>query len=204
MNIFMISRQVFYPFRPALLRCSWFLVILLMISLSFCKKRSLVEEERSFAPLLTSSSERPFSLATLPLETRTCIINFFAPDCPPCIAEIPELQKLAAGIEKETILVGIGSVLVAASEIQKQVFRLKVEDIRGPVLQFASRYGLDYPRYLADGHDAESFGLTGYPETFIFSRDKDDRWQLQRKYISAVKASEVLEYTSQKKIRSAY
>jgi len=52
------------------------------------------------------------------------------------------------------------------------VLGLDSKDFRADALRFVDRFGLTFPLvYDGPGDEASSFGVTGFPETFVIDRD---------------------------------
>lgn len=118
-------------------------------------------------------------------------VNFFAPGCKPCIDEIPELlefHRVAKDLYPQVRFIGIGSLLEASADF------LSSEDVRPQINEFVKDFSIDYPVYLAGVEELARFNVTGFPETFIFFRDKSGKWYLRRKYISSITVSELEKY----------
>jgi cytochrome c biogenesis protein CcmG, thiol:disulfide interchange protein DsbE len=93
------------------------------------------------------------------------VVNFFDPECVPCVEEHPELLEFA---EREGRLGGDGAELVTV------VFR----DDRNGVAEFFTDEGGDWPVvYDDDGSIATAFGVTLVPETWIVDPDGIVRWR---------------------------
>jgi cytochrome c biogenesis protein CcmG/thiol:disulfide interchange protein DsbE len=84
------------------------------------------------------------------------VLNFWASWCDPCRDESPLLQRWHERIEKRG-----GTVL-----------GIDALDEVGRARAFVDEYGLSYPM-LRDGEGAtrESFGILGFPETFVIDRE---------------------------------
>jgi cytochrome c biogenesis protein CcmG/thiol:disulfide interchange protein DsbE len=83
------------------------------------------------------------------------VLNFWASWCEPCREESPLLQRWHERMERRE-----GTVL-----------GVDVQDVTGDAFDFISEYDLTYPM-LRDGEGAmrESFGILGFPETFVIDR----------------------------------
>ncbi|RME92767.1 MAG: TlpA family protein disulfide reductase [Candidatus Hydrogenedentota bacterium] len=122
-------------------------------------------------------------------KAKILVFNFFAPGCPPCEKEVPELRKLA-GMWKnnpQIALIGIGSDLAAAAE------EIALKDAYAAVEKFKKQFPLPYPIYVADSTALKKFRLTGFPETFIFTRTKKGL-RFERKFISEITAVQITDF----------
>lgn len=88
---------------------------------------------------------------------KVVLLNFWATWCPPCVAEMPSLERLHRALGPE----GLAVVTVSTDESET--------DLR----QFVARYGLTLPVLLDPGGRAAAsqYHTTGYPETFLLDRD---------------------------------
>ncbi len=84
------------------------------------------------------------------------VLNFWATWCPPCVAEMPSLERLHRALGPE----GLAVVTVSTDEDE--------ETLR----EFVTRYGLTLPVLLDPGGRTASsaYRTTGYPETFVIDR----------------------------------
>lgn len=83
------------------------------------------------------------------------VVNFWAPWCPPCLAELPELNSLQQQ-HKDILVIGI------AVQYKK---RLEVTDM-------VKKLSVTYPIVLGDEDTAADFGgIEGLPTTFLYSPD---------------------------------
>ncbi|HXB57820.1 MAG TPA: TlpA disulfide reductase family protein [Vicinamibacteria bacterium] len=107
----------------------------------------------------------PFKLAALSggevdlgsLKGRLLVVNFWATWCPPCVQEMPSLERL------HRALAGEGLVVLGIS----------VDEDETALRRFVSEHGLTFP-VLRDpgGTVAKGFyHATGYPETFVIDRE---------------------------------
>lgn len=142
----------------------------------------------------TKNAEKPYSLKTENPQTQTVVINFFAPDCPPCITELPELEKFRTGLKGNAVsFVSIGSNLRA---VQVDESTPDEEVMKKELAAFIKQHKVSGKIYFAGAQALGNFGVTGFPETFIFKRSKNGKFVLQKKMISAVKEKELTEAIS--------
>ena len=90
------------------------------------------------------------------LRGRLVLVNFWATWCPPCVQEMPSLERLHRALGPEGLAV-IG---------------VSVDEDEGAVREFVARHGLSFP-ILRDpgGHTAAAYRTTGWPETFVIGPD---------------------------------
>lgn len=88
---------------------------------------------------------------------KTVVLNFWATWCPPCIAEMPDLQALHASRQEA------GDLVVLAVDVQESP---------SVIGEFVQLKGLTMP-VLTDrtGAVAKHYGLPGLPGTFFIDRD---------------------------------
>lgn len=83
-------------------------------------------------------------------------VNFWATWCPPCVDEIPSIERL--------------SLYLAGNSKFKMVTILYNDDMN-KVLGYMKEMNYTFPVYLDSGGDAaEKFGITGVPETYIIDK----------------------------------
>ena len=87
---------------------------------------------------------------------KVVLVNFWASWCPPCIDELPLLERTQKRIA------GHGATILGVN----------TRDASEDALKFVRRFHLTFPS-LRDGSGdyADKWGLTGYPESFILDRD---------------------------------
>jgi thiol-disulfide isomerase/thioredoxin len=83
------------------------------------------------------------------------VVNFWAPWCPPCLAELPELNSLQQQ-HKDVLVIGVSVQYKKKQEVTDMVRNLSV----------------NYPIVFGDEDTAADFGgIEGLPTTFIYSPD---------------------------------
>lgn len=147
----------------------------LLIFFWACQKPQFLDEETIFLSLDGQSS---FQLKTS--NYSWLLVNFFAPHCPPCIEELPDLKDFYLNKKAEEGFFAIGSTLEAIESEKENLESIKLE-----VLKFAKEHKLPYPIYLADYPKLKAWNIKGFPETLIFKKI-EGKWFLERKFISAV------------------
>ncbi len=85
---------------------------------------------------------------------KVIFLNFWATWCPPCVAEMPGIQRLYNEIKGQEI-----------------VFLCVAEDSREKVIEFVKEKGFTFPIYTLVGEKPRVFRTRGIPTTFITSRD---------------------------------
>jgi cytochrome c biogenesis protein CcmG, thiol:disulfide interchange protein DsbE len=87
---------------------------------------------------------------------RVVLVNFWATWCPPCVEEMPSLERLHRALGPEGLVV-IG---------------ISVDADDNAVRDFVARAGVSFPMLRDPGaHTAAAYRTTGYPETFVIGRD---------------------------------
>lgn len=95
---------------------------------------------------------------------KTVFLNFWATWCPPCRAEMPDIQKLYETYDQEgddaVIILGIASPDIGGEQSQEGV------------IQFLEENGYTYPVLMdTTGEQFRNYGITSYPTTFMIDRD---------------------------------
>jgi cytochrome c biogenesis protein CcmG/thiol:disulfide interchange protein DsbE len=120
-------------------------------------EEALAEGEREPAPALELPRLSGGSVESLgDYRGQVVVLNFWASWCKPCRDESPLLQRWHERMEKH----------------HATVLGVDAFDEIGRARAFVSEYGLTYPM-LRDGagKTRESFGIIGFPETFVIDRE---------------------------------
>jgi cytochrome c biogenesis protein CcmG, thiol:disulfide interchange protein DsbE len=90
------------------------------------------------------------------LEGKVVVLNFWASWCQPCKEEAPFLEDVwQENRDRGLVVVG-----------------LDAKDFRADARRFAERFELTFPLvYDGPGDTTSSFGVTGFPETFVIDRE---------------------------------
>lgn len=141
----------------------WKAAILLGIALVVAYAFTNLRETRGYA--LRTGSEAPgFRLPALDgsvvdlasFRGQVVVVNFWATWCPPCVDEMPSLEKLHRALGREGLV----------------VLGVSADEDESALRQFVARTGVSF-RILRDpgGRGAASaYHTTGYPETFVIDR----------------------------------
>ncbi|MDH4262342.1 MAG: TlpA family protein disulfide reductase [Spirochaetia bacterium] len=171
------------------------LLVLMIVFAGYCKAPTNFWNPVGEFPLLEKNGvlskdvKNNFSLQTVDNQYDTLLINFFAPDCKPCIIEVPDLKKIYQNIQlkKNIKFIGIGSRLSSLSDEEV----VDVNLIAPEIYKFSQAYKLDYPTYVARTKDLKNYGLTGFPETFILYRNVNGQWYVKRKFVGMITEKDV-------------
>lgn len=95
---------------------------------------------------------------------KTIFMNFWATWCPPCRAEMPEIQKLYESYKKEAdpdvVILGVAGPGYGQ------------EQSEDGVKKFLNDNGYTYPVLMDDGGKLfEQYGITSFPTTFMITKD---------------------------------
>ena len=168
--------------------------IVLIGNLFTCQPQKLfLQPSFAFQNLISQNKQAHFSLDSIPFDIKFLIINFFAPDCLPCIKELPTLTKFYRQLllgKSKSFFLGVGSTV---DNINSDTVS-NIDAIRQQVSKFTKQHRLKYPVYLADFSILKTFKLTGFPETFIFKRVQGNYFHLHRKFVGQVTQEDLKQY----------
>lgn len=85
---------------------------------------------------------------------KAVFINFWASWCPPCIAELPNIQRLCGTMKGNDDI----AFLMISTEDAKNI------------RAFMDQRRYDFPVYVAKNELLNAFGVTAYPATFVLNR----------------------------------
>lgn len=95
------------------------------------------------------------------LKGRVVLVNFWATWCPPCVKEIPSLQRLYTARKRQ----GLEILAVDVGELHKQV------------ADFLSDKPVDFPVLLdTEGQQLKHWGVHAFPTTFVLDRSQRIRY----------------------------
>lgn len=89
------------------------------------------------------------------LKGKVVFMNIWATWCPPCIAEMPNIQKLYDKIDSSQV----AFVMLSTDQSEEKVNK------------FISRKGFTFPVYLAASNVPSEFRVPSIPTTFVFSKE---------------------------------
>ena len=90
------------------------------------------------------------------LRGRTVFVNFWATWCPPCIAEMPSIDKLAATLPEEADVVFL---------------MVSLDDNPADARRFMERKGFDLPFHFLRMRDRSTYSVSQIPTTYVISPD---------------------------------
>ncbi|MTI31040.1 TlpA family protein disulfide reductase [Xanthovirga aplysinae] len=112
-------------------------------------------EKASFSLPLTTLEGKPFAFSEL--KGKTIFINFWASWCPPCVAEMPNIQKLYQIVGNEE---DIAFVMISVDEDLEKAKK------------FIDRKGFDFPVYFLNGPIPEVYQSQSIPTTFVINPEE--------------------------------
>ena len=140
--------------RP--LRTAALVAIVVVVALGYAR----ISQEKGFA-LPNGTAVPPLTLPSLSggevnlssYRGKVVVLNFWATWCPPCVAEMPSLQRLHRSLAPEGL-----AVVTVSTDSDEETLR-----------EFVSDHDLTLPVLLDPGGRtaASVYLVTGYPETFI-------------------------------------
>ncbi len=134
-----------------------FLIFLSVIVLISCQREEARLRVGEVAPdfSLPNIHGQRLNLKTL-LKEETIVLNFFATWCPSCRKELPQLEEISQGYGSKGV----------------KIIGIDIGESRERVLDFARRYGIDYPILLDQrGEVARTYGIYGVPSKVLVDKE---------------------------------
>jgi peroxiredoxin len=129
----------------------WVLVAFLLLH---CSRPVQVGQK---APDFVLENLKGGSVSLGELRGKVVFLHFWATWCPPCLVELPGLQRFVEGLDKERY------ALLAVCVDNEQPTRIR---------DFFKSWGSEIPVYLDPGGSlARRFGTIRFPETYILDRE---------------------------------
>jgi thiol-disulfide isomerase/thioredoxin len=113
--------------------------------------KKIVRDVRPVVFQLLGGGELPMAS----LAGKVVMVNFWATWCPPCVAELPELQRAAEKYRDRLAIVGVSVDSGSPEEVQA----------------FARRYGVSFPQARMSQSLAPFANFTSLPTTFLVGCD---------------------------------
>lgn len=161
------------------------LVAVLAFGLVQAGKRGAPEEQKGRQALASEISlpllvgDGQFKLSEL-RGVKPVVVNFWFPSCPPCRAEMPDLERLWKQYQGDVVLVG--------------VFVPNVVDSEQAARDFLREVGITYPVVTdARSETALEYGVNGFPTTVFITRDG----VVQRRWVGYLDADRMRSFTNQ-------
>jgi peroxiredoxin len=141
-------------------------VVLIVISAWYCAlyipgqmKRAFTHVTNAEAPQFTLQPISPGAVPTTAMPGKILVLDFFATWCSPCIAELPELERLRADLQTER---DVQFVLVGTNSGGDTPERVRA---------FAQRRHISFPvAFDPEGRAQHAFGLNGFPSLVVIDR----------------------------------
>jgi len=134
----------------------------------------VLRDHPAFRPIVGGSEAPNFTANTLDGEPRSLedfgdrviLLNIWATWCPPCVEEMPSMQRLYAALEGEAFEIVAVSVDASLGQADEDGY------VGGDVGEFARSFGLTFPiLHDPDGRIRTIYRTTGVPESFLIGRD---------------------------------
>ncbi|MFQ5791224.1 MAG: TlpA family protein disulfide reductase [Acidobacteriota bacterium] len=91
------------------------------------------------------------------------VVNFWATWCPPCVEEMPSLEKLQNKLGRSGL----------------EVVAISVDDDLEAIRQFQENFGLSFTLLQDEGAKvSHAFGTYKYPETYVLDREGSLAWKI--------------------------
>lgn len=150
------TRSCLVPFRLSLAMRSMVTAISLAVwfTSSAMAEQQLTGIERELPQFnLESMNSGEWNVESL--KGKPWIINFWATWCPPCIEEIPSMNKAWATLESQ----GVGMLAINAGEGKEAV------------LGFLAEFPIDFPTLLGDANTLSDWAVKALPTTVVINAE---------------------------------
>lgn len=148
--------------RWVVIACAAALVGLLAYGLASQRQNTSIDEavaagERIDAPVATLPRLGADGRGSLEdYKGKVVVLNFWASWCPPCVEELPLLERTHKSIAARNAT----------------VLGVNYKDLTGDALGYVRKFDLTFPSLRdPDGRYAEQYGSRAFPETFIIDRE---------------------------------
>lgn len=123
----------------------------------------LIELAPRPAPAFVLDDARGVRRASDGLRGRVTLVNFWATWCPPCVHEIPSMNRLAAAYDPDDFT----------------ILSVNFKEDPGHVQRFMERVAVDFPVLLdRDGKVSGRWGVFAFPSSFLVDRDGRIRYSV--------------------------
>ncbi len=137
------------------LRLVLYLAIMMSTALSAAGEL-LPYEEESNTPALNLLDLAGSEHELESLRGQVVLVNFWASWCPPCLAEMPSMQRLATALQNRPF----------------RLLAVNVKESRSKVWQFKKLLNLEFPTLLdSDGETTEAWEVQIYPTSFLIDAE---------------------------------
>lgn len=153
--------------RDFLVTGAFLAVVAALVTVGWVSREADVGPDRGdMAPALTLPRIDGDTASLASLRGRVVIVNLWATWCPPCVREMPSLQRVYERFRDE------GLEILAVAVDDEPGVRGPDGRIEGPVSRFVEEYGLTFPVAVDPTGDTERrFGTEYLPTTVLIDRE---------------------------------
>ncbi|MBW7652049.1 redoxin domain-containing protein [Anoxybacillus sp. ST4] len=162
----------------------WIAIIVLFVFFAYMLWEHMIERQTVTTGIQIGMKAPDFSLETIDGKTvqlsqfhgKIVIVNFWATWCPPCRAEMPDMQTFYEKYHNQVEIVAVN---------------VMVRDSREKVSQFIKDYRLTFPVVLdVDGHVMKQYEIQPIPTSFIIDR----QGMIREKQIGPMSYEQMVQY----------
>ena len=162
----------------------WIAIIVLFVFFAYMLWEQMIERQTVTTGIQIGMKAPDFSLETIDGKTvqlsqfngKVVIVNFWATWCPPCRAEMPDMQTFYEKYHNQVEIVAVN---------------VMVRDSREKVSQFIKDYRLTFPVVLdMDGHVMKQYDIQPIPTSFIIDR----QGVIREKHIGPMSYEQMVQY----------